>query len=270
MIRDFTLMKYRDILEAVLDSNYTTYSVHEYLTSSTISEKNIIFRHDVDRSVERTLDMAMLERDHGIVSTYYFRHVDDVFIPEVIQQVADMGHEIGYHYEVLDKAKGDAFKAIQIFEDELVNLRKHADISTICMHGNPFKKWSNRDLWDKYSYTDFGIIGEPYLSFDYNEIFYLTDTGRTWADLKIRVKDVVPENRWNTDRSVESIASTSDVISLIQSERIPQMCLLVHPNRWSDNHFYWTKELVMQNIKNIGKAGIIWSRKRQQIHDSKK
>ena len=34
---------------------------------------------------------------------------------------------------------------------------------------------------------------------------------------------------------------------------IEQMCILAHPERWSDGFGAWLKELVWQNVKNIGK-----------------
>jgi hypothetical protein len=45
------------------------------------------------------------------------------------------------------------------------------------------------------------------------------------------------------------------------------MCLLAHPNRWCDDFGGWTKELLFQNIKNVGKAGIVWYRSRIQNKD---
>lgn len=259
---DFTLTKYKELCQVIVSSEYTPLTVHEYLTQEYL-DKCIILRHDVDRVAKRALDMARLEHEYNIVSTYYFRHTEDVFHPEVIREIADMGHEIGFHYEVMDKAKGDTEKAIDIFKRELEELRNVADITTVCMHGNPLASWSNRDLWNKYDLKDFGIIGEPYLSLDYNKIMYLTDTGRTWADLNIRVKDVVD----TSDRSANfrfhgKIASTDDVIKLIQAEDVPQICILAHPNRWCDSVAGWTKELIYQNVKNIGKAGIVWYRNR--------
>jgi len=31
------------------------------------------------------------------------------------------------------------------------------------------------------------------------------------------------------------------------------LCILAHPERWSDSFGAWLKELVWQNVKNIGK-----------------
>ena len=64
-------------------------------------------------------------------------------------------------------------------------------VKTICMHGSPLSKWDNRDLWKKYDYRDFGIIAEPYFDLDFDEVFYLTDTGRSWNNSKASVRDKV-------------------------------------------------------------------------------
>ena len=261
MNKDFTLSKYRQLIEAITSTDYTPATVRDYLISAPNS--CIILRHDVDRAVGRALDMARLEQEYGIASTYYFRYTDDVFKPKIMREIADMGHEIGFHYEVMDKAKGDVEKAIEIFNQELEEFRKVVDLTTACMHGNPLASWSNRDLWEINDFEDFGIIAEPYLSINYNKVLYLTDTGRTWADMNIRVKDVVHTSGGGANfRFSGKVASTDDVIELIKTEEVPQICILAHPNRWCDDVVGWTKELICQNVKNIGKAGIVWYRNR--------
>ena len=257
-------------MQAIKKTNYSTCTVRDFLKNK--PENCIILRHDVDREVNRNLDMAKLEQSYGIKSTYYFRHIKETFRPDIILQMAEMGHEIGFHYEVMDKANGDTDKAIEIFREELEDFREITEINTVCMHGNPLKPWSNRDLWKKYNLKDFGLTGEPYLSIDYNKVFYLTDTGRTWADLKIRVKDTIDKPKGNSEEKsiknakedIRAISSTDDVISLIQSEKFSQICLLVHPNRWCEDFGGWARELLFQNVKNIGKAGIVWYRNIQR------
>ena len=258
---DFTLNKYEELCQTMVSSEYVLLSVHDYLTQDNFN-KCIILRHYVDRVISRALDMAELEHEYGITSTYYFRHKKDVFHPDIMRKIADMGHEIGFHYEVMDKAKGDTEKAIEIFEQELGDMRSVAEVTTVCMHGNPLASWSNRDLWEKYDLNDFEIIGEPYLSLDYDKILYLTDTGRTWADLNIRVKDVLDTVNGANSRFTGKITSTDDVIDLVKFGKAPQICILAHPNRWCDGFVGWTKELIYQNVKNIGKAGIVWYRNR--------
>lgn len=250
--RDFTLKKYQKLCEAIIQSEYVPLRVQDYLENR--SENFIIFRHDVDRKPKNALKMAMMEREYGINSTYYFRKTREVFVPDIIKEIADLGHEIGYHYEVLDKARGDTREAIRIFQQELEEFRKIVDIKTVCMHGNPLAPWSNRDLWKEHDFKDFGIIGEPYLSIDYSEVLYLSDTGRTW-DEKYSVKDVVSSN------VSKKFRTTNDIINAIKARSISKACLVAHPNRWNDDIFSWGKELIGQNIKNVGKAGIIFYRK---------
>jgi hypothetical protein len=259
---DFTIAKYRELCATIEESKYSALTFNQYFSLKNIPEKFIILRHDVDRKPEKALKMAELENSLGIISTYYLRIKEEVFIPSIIKKIADMGHEIGYHYEVLDKAGGNLEKAIRIFEDELEEFRNICDVKTICMHGNPLSKWVNKDLWKKYDFRDFGIIGEPYLSIDYTKVLYLTDTGRRWNS-KFSVKDVVGAN---SQRS-EKIKCTDDVIRLINKADSERMCILAHPNRWSDTFGAWLKELAWQNMKNVGKAVLV---KRSSTHAKNK
>ena len=86
------------------------------------------------------------------------------FRPEIIRKIRDLGHEIGYHYEVLSKTNGDYAKAIALFSEELEEFRKICPVKTICMHGSPLSKYNNRDLWEKYDYHTYGISGRGFFN----------------------------------------------------------------------------------------------------------
>lgn len=262
---DFTLEKYRSLCETISKSSYTTLTFSQYFNQENLPKKYILLRHDVDRKIKNAFKMAGIENRFDLVSTYYCRKTKKVFKPECFQQIASMGHEIGYHYETLDKAKGDFVEAIKIFEQELNEFRDSIDIKTICMHGNPLSPWVNSDIWDKYDFREFGIIGEPYKSLDYKKIVYLTDTGRTWANKNIRVKDVIRNGDYQRNNLlIGNISETDDIIDMIKEEKFSQICLLSHPDRWHDQIFNWIGEWVLQNMKNIGKAGIVWYRKKNR------
>jgi uncharacterized protein (UPF0276 family) len=55
-------------------------------------------------------------------------------------------------------AKGDFQKAVGHFKEQLERLRRIYPVKTICMHGSPMSRHCERDLWERYSYRDFGII----------------------------------------------------------------------------------------------------------------
>jgi hypothetical protein len=250
-MRDFTLKIFRMACTEAMNQGYVPVTVEDYCSGKARSDnKTIIFRHDVDRRIDMALTMAKMEYDMDIRATYYFRYIPEVFRPSIIQKIKELNHEIGYHYEVLDKANGNHEQAILLFEKELGSMREIADVRTICMHGNPLKPWSNRDLWKNYDFRKFDIIGEPYLSIDYTKFVYLSDTGRTWSG-KYSIKDVV------NNTVPEKIKHTNEIINLIKSGNYPNICLLVHPNRWSDDPMEWFSELIWQNIKNLGKQFLI-------------
>lgn len=248
MSLDFTLEKYQELCEAAINSNYKPVTMQKYFEKPP-DHAFVILRHDVDRKADMALDMARLEHSMGISATYYFRMVPGVFRPKIIKQIMNMGHEIGYHYEVLDRAEGNKEMAIQLFEKELKIFREVADVRTVCMHGNPLAEWSNKDLWEKYNFEKFSVIGEPYISIDYNDILYFSDTGRTWGN-SFSVKDLV-RTSFN-----ETVSSTEDIIRLINERKYQKVCILAHPNRWTNNVGVWVTELLWQNAKNIGKGFI--------------
>ncbi|MCX9084522.1 MAG: hypothetical protein OIN87_06995 [Candidatus Methanoperedens sp.] len=244
---DFTFNKYGKLCQTIANSGYSECTVKSYFSES--HNHVIILRHDVDRIPGRALEMARMENEYGLLSTYYFRTIDEVFKPDIIRKIANLGHEIGYHYEVLDKMNGNHEAAIKLFEKELEKLREIAPIVTACMHGNPLKSWSNKDIWNYYDFTQYNIIGEPYISIDYNKVKYFTDTGRSWNNTKYSVKDKTNFNQLRLENS-------DKLIQLIKNETYPEICILTHPNRWSETRIQWIKEFIFQNIKNIIKIGI--------------
>lgn len=244
-MRDFTFEIYRNLCNVLL-KRHKPISILGYLQQS--SEHVAIIRHDVDKKSQNALIMAGIEQEFGISSTYYFRTVPESFNFRVIQEISDMGHEIGYHYEVLDKANGDYEQAIGLFEHELGLFP--CRIQTICMHGNPMTPWDNRDLWKKYDYKKFGIVGEAYLSLDFSKIRYFSDTGRAWHD-RYSVKDFTS----NRNDQITNIHDTFDLMNYIRQKSDP-LCLVTHPQRWNDAYCSWMLELVGQSTKNIGKRAI--------------
>ena len=239
----------------LLRSGYSVSTVASYLENPKQAQNVLIMRHDVDRKPHCALLMAQVEHEFNIKSTYYFRFNKKVFHPRLIREIAKMGHEIGYHYEVLDKAKGNHGRAIEIFKNELDEFRKIAEVKTICMHGNPLTEWDNRDIWGKHDFNDFGLIGEAYLSF--SDITYLSDTGRTWRN-KYKVKDWLPSATYAKIEKAggPAISSTDKLIELIKSVEIRLIYLLVHPERWSNSITEWTFEYLRDRVINFMKLGL--------------
>mgnify|MGYP006133157105 CR=1 FL=1 len=248
---DFTFKKYKDLLKALIANEYFFQTFNDFITSP--KDKTVILRHDVDRLPYNSLQIAIIEKDLGIRSSYYFRATKGSWDDGIVSQINDMGHEVGYHYENLTVCNGHLEKGIRDFEINLNKMRKVADINTICMHGSPTSKWDSKDLWEKYSYKDYGIIGEPYFDIDFDEVCYFTDTGRKWNGQDTSVRDKV-NSKYNFN-----FKTTQHIIDNIDS--LPsQLMFTAHPQRWDDRMLPWIKELILQNIKNKIKKGIKWLR----------
>jgi hypothetical protein len=254
MSLDFTIEKYTDLCEAIALSDYTPMTVRAYLETRDLPSRLVVVRHDVDTRPKNERRIALIESDFEISATYYFRYKGSVFQPDVMRDLAGMGHEIGYHYETLDRAKGNHDKAFQLFQRELATFREVVDIKTISMHGNPLTKWDNRDLWRKHDFRGLGIMGEAYLSF--KNIVYLSDTGRTWSP-RYKVKDMLPSNADAQGQAMTpQVHSTDDVIKLIEARQCHHLYLNTHAGRWGTGTLDWAVSLAQDSAVNIVKQGI--------------
>ena len=253
MTRDFTFDIYEQLLQVGLDAGYEHITVREYLSSGELPERFIIHRHDVDRKPENALAMAQLEAEYDIPSTYYFRTIEKTFKPDMISEIEELGHEIGYHYEDMDRAGGDVSEAHESFADEIDRIREYAMIDTICMHGNPLTAYDNRNMWsNEYGFERYDLLGEAYLSIDFANVTYFSDTGRTWEDGALKIKD------HTMGEGVKEITakSTPDLLEILRAQRIQRICILSHPNRWANGFLEYMGESSKDAMINLGKRGL--------------
>lgn len=266
---DFTLSVYNRLIQTLLSADYSFATFKNFILSRGNHEGKslIILRHDVEKLPQNALKIAEIERSLNIRSSYYFRISTGSYNPPIMQKIAAMGHEIGYHYDDVEttfwQIKRSRFHR-KIEENALIdaayknfccNLQKMRDvieIKTICMHGSPLSKFDNRILWNKYDYRTLGIIGEPYFDIDWKKTAYLTDTGRRWNGCSVSVRDKVNSN-FNPNYK-----STFQVISHV-SELPVCVMLNLHTHRWFDPGIMWFNELVSQNFKNTIKYLIVRS-----------
>ena len=259
---DFTFAVYKNLLKKLLSKGYLIESFESFVSSPEQKGKRIVLRHDVDRHSRNAIKMAEIEYNLGIKSTYYFRIAPKVFVNEVVSKIVELGHEIGYHYEDMDLAKGDIDKAYQLFEIHLNHVREFYPVKTICMHGSPMSKWDNRSIWEKYEYKKLDIIAEPYLDVDYNKVLYLTDTGRKWNNANVSVRDKVASSFSYTFKN------TLSIIQMIETDSLPDHIIInIHPHRWFNHRLFWLKELLIQSIKNQIKSLVIRKKEHRQFNE---
>ena len=242
-MRDFTLKAYWSLLEAFQRNGYRFQTFEEMMTQPA-DGKTVVMRHDVDEKAWNALKMAQLENELGVRATYFFRIVKQSNVPEVIRQIVALGHEVGYHYEDLALAEGDDVLAIKSFEENLKYFRGYYPVKSVCMHGSSTSKYDNRLLWKNHALSDFGLVGEPYLSVDFEKVFYMTDTGYAWDGGKFATRDVV-ESHFGL-----SFHTTQQIVECIDQGRFPEQSLILAHTLWTDSLNQWFKLHLREYFRN--------------------
>ena len=246
---DFTIEKYRELVQALKGAGYELMRYDEYCEGKR-AERMAVMRHDVDRSVERARRLAEVEKEMGVRTSYYFREKFVLNNGDDIKYIASLGHEVGYHYEDLVAEKGDVDKACARCMRNIGVLGKLVDVKTITMHGSPMSDIDAKRIWEKYDYREMGVIGEPQIDVDWGEMFYLTDTGRSWNGVSRRDKVAEFKSVWEAKGWVYE--KTDDVIRALREGRFPKRVMMTtHPQRWADGWGEWMWELVVQRVKNV-------------------
>ena len=262
-MRDFTLDIYRELLETLSGQGYAIISFKDYCRKSKVEsrkskDKFVILRHDVDAKPDNSLKTAQIEHAIGAKATYYFRKPTSMTEPEIIRAIVALGHEIGYHYEDMSLCGGRAEEAWIHFQTWLDYFRQYYAVETICMHGAPTSQWDGKELWKTYDYKSLGILGEPYLDTNFEDVFYLTDTGRCWDGYKVSVRDKIAgyQDQWTA--AGLTWHTTHELLRAIKEERLPKHVMITtHPQRWTNNKGAWFKEAIMQSLKNSIKRIIV-------------
>lgn len=249
-MRDFTLKSYQSLILAFKQAGYQFQTFEEAMTIP-VEGKSVVMRHDVDELAWNALKMAKVENQHGIRATYFFRIVKQSNVPEVIRQIVALGHEVGYHYEDLSLTDGDEVKAIASFEKNLSYFRTFYPVRTVSMHGSSTSKYDNRLLWECHELADYGLVGEPYLSVDFEKVFYLTDTGYAWDGGKYATRDIV-ENHFGL-----KFHTTQQIVNSIVKGEFPDRSLILAHTLWTDSLLQWNwlhfREFLRNNLKLLAK-----------------
>lgn len=208
---NFTYKHFKGAINLAKSLGFEFYSMHDFLKEKP-KNKFIVMRHDVDLSLKHALAMAKAEKSLGINSTYFIR-TDGIFSPfdgknrKIIGEIAKLGHEIGYHYEIgssIINFKKDFLKQKRKFESVL-----QQKIFGAALHKT--KKSNDKSSANKLNFVE-PFLSELDLEYDaYSDIFlkgmkYISDSGYRWRE--------------------------GCMCNHIKKEK--RLCILTHPIWWSD------------------------------------
>ncbi|RMG39140.1 MAG: hypothetical protein D6719_14035 [Candidatus Dadabacteria bacterium] len=245
----FILSKYHSLLAGLIARGYKMAPVKAYFEEPV--SPAVFLRHDVDRLLFRAVAMARLEAELGVSATYYFRcNPRGVFPEESIREIAELGHEIGYHYETVVRAKGDPEKAFELFNRDLKNLREIAPVCTVAAHGSPLAELSNMGYAGELDYNQLELLGEPSVNFDFEKVLYLTDTGGAFNS-SCNVRDKV------SGRKLEGGPySPLELLDLLNPSSEPVILLNTHPERWPVGQLGLFQASLMDLAVNFAKRAL--------------
>ena len=96
---DFTEAGYRELLQ-LAKKNYRFASYGD-----AAQDRHILWRHDLDASMNRALRLAEIERDEGVKATYFvfprclFYNILNQFTKDAARRIVEMGHDIALHFD---------------------------------------------------------------------------------------------------------------------------------------------------------------------------
>ena len=186
----FTYDSYIKLLTNLQEHRYT-------VCSYTVPppQKCVILRHNIDNNLEKALKFAKLEQSMGVCSTYFVLLTSDFYnvfsykSTQLINAIAELGHNIGLHFDEIRypeiKDVGEIADKIQ----EETNILSHAlglKINTVSMH-RPSKAVLNADLKIP------GIINS-YGKMFFEDFKYLSDSRRRWRE---PVEEIVNSEKYS-------------------------------------------------------------------------
>ena len=169
-----------------------------------------------------------------------------------------MGHEISYHYDVMDSQKGKINAAIKEFEEHRQQFEQYGfPVKTVCQHGNPLIERkgyaSNRDFFrsnivqDKYpNMADIMVDFPKKANTEYN---YYSDAGRKFQ----KIYDPFTNDIIKSDDKNEELEELEDLLRNIEVGR--NHIISMHPHRWtSSSTGYFIKSTLFKGIKLVAKT----------------
>lgn len=223
------------------------------------TDRYIVLKHDVETDVEKAYRLAKIEHKYGHSGSYYVQAylLKSTSNVEMLKEIRDLGHEVSYHYDVMDSCKGDLDKAISEFE---ANKKVFEDcvfeIKTLCQHGNPIVErvgyTSNRDFFRservREIYPELSDVMVNFKEKHGTDFTYFSDAGRKFK----MIFDPLYNDVVKSDDKNVSYKNLKELLPAIDKEG--GNIISTHPHRWTGCAFvYLLKAFAFKCIKFVAK-----------------
>lgn len=223
------------------------------------SGKYLVLKHDVETDVSHAFKIAEIEQRYGHRGSYYVQAylLEKEENVALLKQMQQMGHEISYHYDVMDSCNGNLEAAMKEFEKNCKMFEnKGFPVITVCQHGNPIVErngyHSNRDFFRNAQvqtrYPKLSDIMVNYKEQRNTEYLYFSDAGRMFK----LIYDPINNDIVNSD---DKNVPFTDLEALLEGLSLDIGNIIsIHPHRWTNSEtLYVLKHGVFKGIKTTAK-----------------
>ncbi len=219
----------------------------------------LVLKHDVETDVSHAYEIAKIENSFGHRGSYYVQAylLEDSKNVELLQKMQQMGHEISYHYDVMDSCKGNLEAAIEEFEKNRHMFEDNGfPIITVCQHGNPVVErvgyTSNRDFFRSSRvcdlYPNISDIMVNYKEQIPTEYLYFSDAGRMFK----QIYDPINNDIVNSDDKNIPFANLDALMNALCTDG--GNIISMHPHRWTKSaKLYVIKNWIFKAVKTAAK-----------------
>lgn len=181
---DFTYNGYRKMIYSLREHGYRICTYRNWQCE----EQCVILRHDIDNSIEKALQLAEIEKEEDVISTYFVMVTSDFYNvfskknEEFLRGILSYGHNIGLHFDEMRYSDiftpEDANDRI-IKEAELLEKVIGEEVKEVSMH-RPSKMILDADL--KISGGGEKQLTNSYSLLYFKEFKYISDSRRRWRE----------------------------------------------------------------------------------------
>lgn len=220
----------------------------------------IVLKHDVETDVPHAYEIARIESKFGHRGSYYVQAylLENQANIDLLKKIQNMGHEISYHYDVMDSCKGNLEAAIEEFErNRLLFENNGFRVISVCQHGNPVVErigyTSNRDFFRSNrvqklypGISDIMVNFKDQICTDY---LYFSDAGR---EFKL-IFDPINNDVINSDDKNIPYSDSDKLFNALDPKG--GNIISIHPHRWTKSAvLYVIKNFIFKIVKTIAKV----------------
>lgn len=202
---EFTLLEYEQLL--VLAKTRFTFKPYTEVKNST---NFVVWRHDIDLSLEQALKLAQIEKKQNISSTYFlhlhneFYNVLDINSSQLVREILSLGHSLALHFDIAyyNIQSIDQLTHWLSFEKNILATLFQTEIDVFSFHNT--NEYSMTFEEEKYA----GMLN-TYSRYFKQDVSYCSDSNGYWRYQKLR--------------------------DVLNDEAIKQLQVLTHPGWWTED-----------------------------------